>query len=451
MKTIFFLIYIYKMGGGMLQISAYGSQDVYLTGNPQITFFKSVYRRHTNFSMESFDLSYEGTGSFGQNINCKIERVGDLLSNLHVYVKLPAASATFTDSGTDAKNWVNAIGYALLEQIDLEIGGERVDRQYGLWLDIWNELDDVNNKEWDLVGKVSNPKGVTNFEHDPDLEYNQTNATEYYIPLRFWFCGRPGLALPLIALQHQDINLKINIRAQNQCVVAAGTASSFTGSITEFKIYGDYIYLDVDERRKFASQSHEYLIEQLQKDNQSLEAGKDNEININFNHPCKDIVWVFQDSDRNVLDTTPAPNDYTNVLSKSGNDWFNYNGSVNNTNIAGTINNTAIGNHTDPFSTANLKFNGVNRFSERPPSYFKKYQPLTHYDNVPEKNIYCYSFAVKPCEHQPSGTCNFSRLDNASLNLNTVPSATNGSVTLFTRNYNVLRVASGMSALAYNN
>ena len=233
------------MGGGMLQISAYGSQDVYLTGNPQITFFKSVYRRHTNFSMESFDLSYDGTGNFGQNINCRIERVGDLLTNLHVYVKLGPP----LDGAGTLENWTNAIGYALLKQIDLEIGGERIDRQYGLWLDIWNELDDDNNDEWNLVGKVANPAYKNpqdvnvngddfingNYSHDnnPHLTFQQTLSTEYYVPLRFWFCGKPGLALPLISLQHQNINLKINIRSRNECVTGVGELNTITGTMTE--------------------------------------------------------------------------------------------------------------------------------------------------------------------------------------------------------------------------
>ena len=438
------------MGGGILQINAYGSQDVYLTGNPQITFFKSVYRRYTNFSIESHDLSYDGTGDFGQNINCKIERIGDLLTNLHVYVKLGAPTA----DGSDTENWTNAIGYALLEQIDLEIGGERIDRQYGLWLDIWNELDDVNDKEWDLIGKVANPA--------TSLGAVQTTTTEYYVPLRFWFCGKPGLALPLISLQHQNINLKINIRSLAKCIVGDGTLTNLAGTMSEFKIYGDYIYLDVDERRKFAEGSHEYLIEQLQFQRNTITRNSDNEIELNFNHPCKDIIWVFQNTTRNAQATGDSFDaaDYTIADNINGNDWFNYNGSdINGTApvyIPGSSPNATGGNgvsSNDPFTSAQLQFNGANRFSARPPSYFRQLQPLTYYDNVPQKNVYCYSFALKPCEHQPSGTCNFSRLDNAKLKLNHIDNAAGANLTIavFTRNYNVLRISSGMSGLAYNN
>ena len=448
------------MGGGILQINAYGSQDVYLTGNPQITFFKSVYRRYTNFSIESHDLSYDGTGDVGQNINCKIERIGDLLTNLNVYVKLGAPTSTGT-----LENWTNAIGYALLKQIDLEIGGERIDRQYGLWLDIWNELDDDNNDEWNLVGKVANPAFKTdgaNHDNNPHLTFQQNLSTEYYVPLRFWFCGKPGLALPLISLQHQNINLKINIRSRNECVTGAGELNTITGTMTEFKIYGDYIYLDVDERRKFAEGSHEYLIEQLQFQRNTITSNSDNEIELNFNHPCKDIIWVFQNTTRNAQATGNAFDaaDYTDATNIMGNDWFNYNGSAINATapvyIPGSSPNATGGNgvsSNDPFTSAQLQFNGANRFSARPPSYFKYVQPLTYYQNMPGKNVYCYSFALKPCEHQPSGTCNFSRLDNAKLKLNHIDNAAGANLTIavFTRNYNVLRISSGMSGLAYNN
>ena len=428
---------------GIMQISAFGSQDVYLMGNPQITFFKSVHRRHTNFAIESVDLSYDGTGDFGQNISCKIERVGDLLTDLHVYAKLPVPTVT----GGSTPNWTNSVGYALLEQIDLEIGGHRVDRQYGLWLDIWNELTDTSNREWNLVGKKANTK--------TELNATQAQITEYHVPLRFWFCGKPGLALPLIALQHQDIVLKINIRALQSCIIDNGDANlSAIGSlsISDFKIYADYIYLDQDERRKFASMDHEYLIEQLQYDKVSATTGT-NEIELTFNHPIKEIIWVFQDSTHNSQAVLNEANSFlanSNVSfgSQGKNDWFNYNGTAANTTLnLGTPGGTA--NTGDVFSTAALNFNGRNRFTPRPPNYFKQVQPLQHHLNIPAKNVYVYSFALKPEEHQPSGTCNFSRLDNVKLNLTSVPSDQSGQFSLFAVNYNILRISSGMSGLAY--
>jgi hypothetical protein len=437
---------------GIMQISAFGSQDVYLMGNPQITFFKSVHRRHTNFAIESVDLSYDGTGDFGQNISCKIERVGDLLTDLHVYAKLPAPTTTNANS-----NWVNSIGYALLEQIDLEIGGHRIDRQYGLWLDIWNELTDPSNREWKLVGKKSDPTASA----PNGLVSRQQNVTEYHIPLKFWFCGKPGLALPLIALQHQDIVLKINIRSRAGCLLNQTNAITDFGSdsITDFKIYADYIYLDHDERRKFASMDHEYLIEQVQYDKVSATSGT-NEIELTFNHPIKELIWVFQDSTRNSQASTSdgaASFDYNNPtataasgsLGAGKNDWFNYNGTEANGTLSLGIPGGSNVIEGDVFSTAALNFNGRNRFTPRPPNYFRYFQPLKYHSNIPEKHVYVYSFSFKPEEHQPSGTCNFSRLDNTKLNLTSVPSAQSGQFSLFAVNYNILRISSGMSGLAY--
>ena len=482
------------MGGGLMQLSAYGSQDVYLTGNPQITFFKSVYRRYTNFSMESVEQTIVGTKNFGQRVECKIERVGDLLTNLHVYFKLQAlAGNIITDAGNDntSINWTNSIGYALLKQMDLEIGGERIDRQYGKWLDIWNELGDDNGDEHNLVGKVPNPCFKANqivttdtaldavavddrFVHDGQqhLDFNQTLSTEYYVPLRFWFCGNPALALPLIALQHQDIVLKIDLRAFNECYHHRGTRGEITAptSFEDFKIYGDYIYLDVDERRKFAESSHEYLIEQLQTQTNSITENTQ-QINLNFNHPCKDLIWVFQNTTRNSAATADnsgrAPGDYSTSGDSVSNDWFNYNGSAagplalaipgsapgSAADGANSVGNNNAQTASDPFTTASLQFNGKNRFRPRPPMYFKHLQPLYHYDNIPAKNVYAYSFALKPTEHQPSGTCNFSRLDGARLVLNGLDlteAAQNLTISVFTRNYNILRISSGVSGLAYN-
>ena len=474
------------MAGGLMQLSAYGSQDVYLTGNPQITFFKSVYRRYTNFSMESVEQSIVGTKNFGQRIECKIQRVGDLLTNLHVYFKLPKlADATFLGGAATSRNWTNAIGYALLKQMDLEIGGERIDRQYGKWLDIWNELGDDNGDEHNLVGKVPNPSFKSNqanaetdgsgaattnsFVHDGQqhLDFDQHLDTEYYVPLRFWFCGNPALALPLIALQHQDIVLKIDLRALNECYHHRGTAEEIVAPSTiELQIYGDYIYLDVDERRKFAESSHEYLIEQLQFQSQSISKSTE-EVNLNFNHPCKDLIWVFQHTTRNsaaAAGTGPRiPGDYSDFTNQVANDWFNYNGSAagplalaipgSAPSGGATITSSNAQTASDPFTTASLQFGGRDRFAARPPMYFKHLQPLYHYDNIPSKNVYAYSFALKPTEHQPSGTCNFSRLDNAKLVLNGLDltgAAQNLTISIFTRNYNVLRISSGVSGLAYN-
>ena len=214
------------MGGGLMQLVAYGAQDIYLTGNPQITFFKVVYRRHTNFSMESIVQTINGTPSSGGSSTVTISRNGDLVHKVYVNSTDPSIIKT---------------GSSLIQEVELEIGGQRIDRHYEEWMDIWNELSTPESKAIGLKAMQGDTGTVG------------TEVTECQIPLQFWFCRNPGLALPLIALQYHEVKLKFTWSA------TAGVVS------TSPDVIADYIYLDTDERRRFAQVSHEYLIEQIQK------------------------------------------------------------------------------------------------------------------------------------------------------------------------------------------
>ena len=357
------------MGGGLLQLVAYGAQDVYLTGNPQITFFKVVYRRHTNFSMESIEQTFNGTvnATTASRVTCQISRNGDLIHRMYV-------QATITDNAA-----VTRAGLRMIKSVELEIGGQRIDKQYGDWMNIWNDL--------------SLPAGKTTGFNTMTSSINGT--TTLYIPLEFWFCRNPGLALPLIALQYHEV--KVNIEFQPDTPdVSIGSAA----------LWVDYIFLDTDERRRFAQLSHEYLIEQLQfTGEESVTASVNNKLKLNFNHPVKELVWV----------SAAATNTFTYIAPVS----------------------------------AKLQLNGHDRFAERAGPYFTLVQPYQHHENVPSTNISVYSFALKPEEHQPSGTLNFSRIDSAVLNF--TPGATSTVCRVYAVNYNVLRVMSGMGGLAYSN
>ena len=332
------------MGGGLMQLVAYGAQDAFLTGNAEITFFKVVYRRHTNFAMESIVQDFNGNG---QRRTATISRNGDLITNC--WLEDCHVPNTTEQDGTMT---FGKKGTACIDSIDLEIGGQRIDKHYGEWMDIWTEL--------------SCPVG----KRDGKDAMNDSGM----VPLEFFFCRNPGLALPLIALQYHEVKLTFNLVA---------------GVSDKLKLYVDYIYLDTDERRRFAQVQHNMLIDQLQKQ----ESSGNGDTRLNFNHPCKELVWIG----------------------------------------------TAGGEST-------LKLNGHERFAPRGPKYFQMVQPYQHHSNVPAagKNINVYSFALKPEEHQPSGTCNFSRIDNASLRSANVSN-------IYAVNYNVLRIMSGMGGLAFSN
>jgi hypothetical protein len=381
------------MGGGLMQLVAYGAQDIYLTGNPQITFFKVVYRRHTNFSMEAIEQTFNGAADFGKRVTCTVSRNGDLMHKVYLQVTVPA-----DPSGTYVKN----LGQALIKFAEVEIGGQRIDKHYGDWMHIWNELSQEAGKKEGyglMTGAGSKDAGIS-------------AETDLYIPLEFWFCRNPGLALPLIALQYHEVKINIEFSALSELTSTAGL------SLSAASLYVDYIYLDTDERRRFAQVSHEYLIEQVQFTGDESVSSVSNKIKLNFNHPCKELVWVVQ-------------------RDASGVEKFDY------TDASGL----------NPVLIAKLQLNGHDRFSERMGRYFNLVQPYQHHTNVPKTGINVYSFGLKPEEHQPSGTCNMSRIDNATLQL-TLTSETVGAdakVRVYATNYNVLRIMSGMGGLAYSN
>jgi len=427
------------MGGGLMQLVAYGAQDIYLTGNPQITFFKVVYRRHTNFSMEAIQQTFNGTPSVGgSTVTSTISRNGDLVSRLWLDVGIDRNDLAST--GTYA-NWTNNTGHALVKDCEIEIGGQRIDRHYGHWLDVWNELTDHDEKEWIGLNKHSAKK--TYLTSGGAADSAAAEVTRLYVPLQFWFCRNPGLALPLIALQYHEVKVKLTTRSYAGLVNGDGVVTTPATTAPNVKLWADYIYLDTDERRRFAQVSHEYLIEQLQKE----EGAMTNTKKLNFNHPVKELIWTVQantaiaegtDMDATLNLFTKATADFEN------NDYFNYSPGLNG--FTERINGVA---NREGFSTMKLKLNGHDRFTARNASYFRTCQPIQAGHKVPSKHIYCYSFALKPEEHQPSGTCNFSRIDSAQMVLGGTTTAL--TLTVYAVNYNVLRIMSGMGGLAYSN
>ena len=403
-----------------MQLVAYGAQDVYLTGNPQITFFKVVYRRHTNFSMESIEQTFNGTVDFGKKVSATISRNGDLVGPMYLQVTIPAIAASSYNY-----IWNHYVGLNLINNVEIEIGGQRIDKHYSHWMYIWSELT-VS------AGKADGFKQIVG-EVPASLQTLHTAAaqTTLHVPLQFWFCRNPGLALPLIALQYHEVklNIEFNSLSGDGGLIRSTTSTPATsGSLINVSLWVDYIYLDTDERRRFAQVSHEYLIEQLQFSGNETVTSSTQRIKLNFNHPVKELVWVTQ------LDTSVAHDNHTTYnTTEKNNDLKAFTSS--NSNIT---------------SAAKLQLNGHDRFAERKGAYFNYVQPYNHHTASPANGINSYSFALKPEEHQPSGTCNFSRIDNAILQLTLIVSSS-AKTRIYATNYNVLRVMSGMGGLAYSN
>ena len=511
------------MGGGLMQLVAYGAQDIYLTGNPQITFFKVVYRRHTNFSMEAITQTLNGSteGTAGQTATCTISRNGDLVSKVYVNY-----------DGVDSTN-----GSALINEVELEIGGQRIDRHYKEWNELWNELSTDESK---AIGLKSMQRciGTT----------NTSGAKLVQVPLNFWFCRNPGLALPLIALQYHEVKIKF-------------TWGSVGGTLDEPNpdVVCDYIYLDTDERRRFAQVSHEYLIEQVQKEDKTVgTSGGSNTHKLNFNHPVKELIWTtsatdelsavkltlnghdrFSERDQEYF-TLRQPFDYhtavprqnlpsaarttialagtgdivtgtgfigsvaadaitisgdgkifTTANAASGKTFLTVATAAGFTNativgqtvmitVGGTVDGTKLDSHAAgavlfgvvsamaadgvsiTFEAAPVDNSGVSLNANEVLDFtlhttdnlmfsVVKDSVLTEARTSKMKNkINVYSFALKPEEHQPSGTCNFSRIDNANL-IMTHSADAGTDVKVYAVNYNVLRIMSGMGGLAYSN
>ena len=460
-------------GGGLMQLVAYGAQDIYLTGNPQITFFKVVYRRHTNFAMEAIEQTFNGSANFGKKVTCTISRNGDLIHRIYLQATLPSVSLEATDGSGAQFRWLNWVGHNLINWVELEIGGQKIDKHYGDWLHVWNELTQEAGKQAGYADMVGNVPQLVNLltqggeECDNDCAQGEPNASgevlkcapEYtlYIPLQFWFCRNPGLALPLIALQYHEVKINLEFEQLNNL---CWDQTAFSGhlvrdrvaqsGIVSASLYVDYIYLDTDERRRFAQVSHEYLIEQLQFTGGESVTSSANKIRLNFNHPCKELVWVVQrDSFVSCDDNVVGPWKGQQPFNYS--DWWDR--SVLESGYSVTRVEGLAG--SNPVVSAKVQLNGHDRFSEREGRYFNLVQPFQHHTNIPAVGINVYSFALKPEEHQPSGTCNFSRIDNATLILtlsnNTVGNVLSAQVRVYATNYNVLRIMSGMGGLAYSN
>jgi len=282
-------ISIYTMAGGLMQLVAYGAQDVYLTGNPQITFFKVVYRRHTNFSMEAIEHPMNNT-DFGRKSTVTITRNGDLITKIYLMVKLDKVKPSAEFGSKFA--WVRRLGYALLQWVEVDIGGSKIDKQYGVWLNIWYELArDAGDKERGFNKMIGDVPELTKYDGEEKPEYVM------YIPLKFWFNRHVGLALPLIALQYHEVRLHFEFSRIEDLIVANKAFKQNDLKCLKMKdasILVDYIYLDSEERRRFAQVGHEYLIEQVQFTGEESVQTQTGKYKLDFNHPTKELIWAMK-------------------------------------------------------------------------------------------------------------------------------------------------------------
>ena len=424
------------MAGGLMQLVAYGAQDVYLTGNPKVTFFQAVYKRHTNFAMETIEQTMNGTAGSGGRVSVTVARNGDLIGDMFLEATTVTTGSISNKSGSNPDtNW---IAERIVSTAELSIGGQRIDKHYQRWWRLYSELYLNEGSKLNYGKMTTNPAGGV--------------ANKVYLPLIFFFNRNPGLALPLIALQYHEVRIDIDL------------SSEYETHVSGLKVWGNYMYLDTEERRRFAQKGHEYLIEQVQHTGtDALEAGGTKQVRLSYNHPVKELVWC-------VTDGVSTTQDLWNLGTKiATSEVAVASGQVGDSNCQTMTSSTCgvpqfitgdLGGSVDyveevvgALNTAKLVLNGQDRFKEQSAKYFNQVQPFVHHTGSPCAGVYSYSFALKPEEHQPTGTCNFSRIDNAQMSVTCRAKGGRTALALqmFAVNYNVLRVQSGMGGLAFSN
>ncbi|ARF09838.1 NCLDV major capsid protein [Indivirus ILV1] len=532
------------MAGGLLQLIAYGAEDMYLTNNPQITFFKVAYNRATNFSMQTFEKTFNDNPDFGGKGSVKLYRLGDLATKMYLRVRI---------NKIQGKNgikfaWIRRLGHAMLKSIEIKIGGVRIDKHYGTWLDIWYELSRTGKHDKGYKVMIGDVDVLTNLDDKEKPEYVM------YIPLQFWFNRFYGLALPLIAIQYHDIYINIEFEEKEKLIIKSEELFDYTDvKILEVGLVTDYIFLDMEERERFAIVSHEYLIEQLQYyENEPLETNY-KRLLLDFNNPSKELIWaarngkyikgdkflcysnkknwrkavlkcskqVLYDSIQLLKINETPPNygiweefepgvikyqSYNGNLTITNKSklslWINVgslmigeysitdkiiaNINVNDTNtiiikvyegmlskdisiplsqITDTRCNPGKGIYVYQFSNygkyitgeknplkyAKLEYNDQDRVDKRNRRFFGDLQSYINHSNTPAEGINLYSFSFDPEKHQPMGESNFSNIENIFLSLWFDDEIVNpdSRLYIYTYSYNVFRIISGVSGLAY--
>lgn len=560
------------MAGGIIQLVAYGVQDLYLSGDPQITFFKILYRRHTNFSIESIIQNFSTAANFGEMVSCTISRMGDLVGKIILYVEIPALPK-FINQNTGEEDhikkmaWVNNLGYALVKEVLVEIGGKTIDKQYGEWMYIWSQVS--NRKDHALDKMIGNVPKIYDFT-------NGKTGYSLYIPLEFWFCRNNGLSLPLIALASSDVKIGITFRRLEECYRIGPTHSiEIMEDIVPFKpgdyieqtvnnhtIYGyvidydylqkklyyikiqspsavkknfesnhesnhesnydpkiinslnncnkinnnldnksyrihnsithtyctpkpnsreiieqpilpikpkfvnsflyvDYIYLDNDERNKFTKNNHEYLIEQIQYNEENGIRSPNVKQNLTLNHPCKAHYWIIQ------MDSLVGPGTINDLFNYTTSHIYYPKNSRHSRNLPDTINDDDNDYHLDPDSKlsnlekfygknilekAKLVLNGKDRFKIRGHEYFNLIEPYQHHYRGPVPGINVYSPSIYPENYQPSSTINMSKIDTISMEMrlkNIINIHNTAKIRSYTISYNIFRICFNMGGIVF--
>ena len=385
--------------GGLVQLVAYGAEDLILTANPEISFFTNNYVKHVNFSMESINLLFTDIPGFGKTSSLTIKRNGDLLHRLYLELTLPTQADSY---------WTNRIGFNIINRVEFTIGNKIIDRMYGIWMHIWTELThktDMKELLTPMIGSTG-PNGNSN-------GLSCDTAHKLIIPLFFYFCRNPGLSIPLNAIRNnQNLRLKFFFETKANCVQSGDLP---VDDFINASVWADYIFLETEQNRLYVQKPLEYLIEVSQHKETKLAESGTKSILLGFSLPCKELYWVIYKTDG----TGDKFTDFTD-----------------NNNSSMMVDMQLIFNTRNVFSS-----------SSRDSNYFNYIQAYQHHKGCPDLGINCYSFALNPEDHQPSGFVNMKNISIATMSI--TPITSNGLIHIFGLCYNVLKIEFGDINLVY--
>ena len=396
------------MSPSILQLQALGSQDVYLTKDPQINIFKYNYYRYVNFATETVKLNMNEIATFGQNTNCDITKRGHLLSKLFLHIKLPAL---VSKSGTYL-SWCDTIGYNIFsDPIELLIGGVIVDKLYPQFLNAYDELSN-SNKQSGKNFMLLKSDIYSSTKHNAEKEVN------LIIPLDFWFTKQYNSALPLVSMLNQDIRINFKFRNFSECVNYDGDDPEPV-SILDSNVFAEYIFLDDVVLENFKKQKHMFVIEQQQYHGDEIIAANTNIYNtsLKFNNPCKEIIFFCVEKQ--------------NIIT---NNYFSYSKSSDDTSL---------------LIDASLLLDGRLRFDSLPEFYYRSVFPNIVHSVIPMKYIYTMPFCIKPEDNQPTGSLNLSRFNDITLALNLKKNNPDCMLYVFANCYNIVVIENGTLTLQF--
>ena len=509
------------MTGGIMQLVTQGAQDIYLVGNPSITYFKTVYKRHTPFGTEYINLFFDPAATFTptqqSKATCEIDRNGDLIYDTYVSYELPAI---FTNNKIPF-GWVDSVGTKIINEASVRFDGTQIDIQTGDYMKVYYDINNGGTdqyKYYRLVGNISELKSSGQNLSDNINDQNLAIlAYKLYIPLSFWFCTDVGSSVPLIALQYNrmyiDItfnqlndlirigyppvspqrlfgdydNTDFNITIRNYLlskgydqtnVIYYFTQNNWTGNSN---IIANYIFLGDDERTMFAQTSHEYLITQTQFNFfQGLKKGP-NTVGTTFNHPVSEIIWYLTRDDLNLYNdwynftglintNYDSLNEYLNKLSIYTNTYTNQSTKNALTNDYTPLIKKIIGELTTSYTNIQLQtyfsgyfnimesfqpvLNNNDRATVFDSNFYKNLMQWKYHKGATVQPVYILPFGIDPGKLQPSGTQNFSRLDNQYFKINIsnlYPIEEKFNCYMFARNYNILRIMGGIGSIVFAN